>query len=1020
MKKNFFNAYKAPLIFTMVILMAGGFYTFQKIHNSLFPQVTFPKIKIIADNGEQPVDKMMITVTRPLEEAIKRIPNLDGIRSATSRGSCEISAFINWSANIYTSQQLIESRISAIKNTLPPGINITVERMNPSILPVMGYSLESKNESLMELKLLAEYTIKPYLSQVQGVSDVAIQGGKTKEYWVQLDPDKLIKYKLTPQDVQNAIGRTGFIKSNGYMNSYRRLYLNLTDAYVYNIKDIENIPITLGSNAPILVKDVGKVDIHKKIEYVKINANGHEGVLVSILKQPNANLIDVTKQTREKIAELQHLLPAGVTLKPYYVQADFVDTTIISIRDALLIGLALAIIVAILFLRSGQASLAVLGTIPVTLSASLLVMHAFGYTLNIMTIGGIAAALGLVIDDAVVVIEQIHRTREEHPNEPIFHLVQKAMRYLMPSLIGSSLSTIVIFLPFSLMSGVAGAYFSILAYTMVITLTCSFFVVAIMLPAFYGWLVKHLPNRLKEVEHSERKKWIDFLVRRPWISGLFVLGLIFSCAYLLPRLPTGFLPQMDEGEIVLDYTSPPGTSIEETNSILAQVDSIVLATPEVVSYSRRTGTQMGFFITEPNDGDYQIELKKKRKRSTDEVIADIRHRIEAQVPSLNIDFGQVISDMLGDLMTSVQPISVKVFGPDRSKLQHYAHQIAGIMEKVPGTADVFDGIVIAGPNITIHPKSAKLAMYGLTPSELQNQLQTAMQGTIVGGVPEAQQITDIRLINQGGPQITANQLHDLKVMLPSGKYILLPEVATIDVKKGVAEQDREDLQPIVRVTSRLEGRDLGSTIAAIKKAINKNVTFEKGYGVIYGGSYAQQQQSFNELLTILILASLLVLLVQMVLFRNFGVALVILFVSLLGIGGCVLGLFVTNTPLNVGSYMGIIMIVGIIAENAIFTYQQYVTALEDHDKDGAINYALAARLRPKLMTALGAIIALSPLALGIGTGAQLHQPLAIAVIGGLVVALPLLLVVFPSILRLIPTPKSDADQEEIALNLSEE
>lgn len=1003
--RTFFKAYKTPLIFLMLLLLAGGYYAFQQIQTALFPQITFPKIKVIADNGDQPVDKMMVTVTRPLEEAIKRIPDLKGIRSTTSRGSCEISAFLDWNANVYTSQQLIESRIAAIRQELPAGLQLTIERMNPSILPVVRYSLEGKDMSLMRLKLIAEYTAKPFLSQVEGVSAIRVQGGKTKEYWMELSQKALLKYGLTPKQVQQAVAGADFIQSNGFMNNYRRLYLTLTDAALYHIQDIENLVVKQDPVNPILVKDVAKIEVHDKIEYVKINANGHEGVLLNVLKQPNANLIQVTDSVDQKIAELKYLLPAGVTLKPLYHQADFVNNSIKSIRDALLIGLALAILVAILFLRSLYASITVLVIIPVTLSSALLIMLGLGYTLNIMTIGAIAAAIGLVIDDAVVVIEQIHRTREEHPDDPVFPVIKKSMRYLMPSLVSSSLSTIVIFIPFTLMTGVAGAYFKILAYTMIITLVCSFIVVSMILPAFYGNLVHYLPTRIKKVEHKERQAWVDFLIHKPFASIFFIALMIGAGVYCIPRLQTGFLPEMDEGTIVLDYNSPPGTSIEETDHMLQQVERLIMNTPEVVGYSRRTGTQMGFFITEPNRGDYQIRLKDKRKRSTQEVIADIRHRIEARFPALTVDFGQVIGDMLGDLMESAQPIEVKVFGPDEQKIKDYAKQVAAQMEQVPGTADVFDGLVVAGPNITFRPKRESLARFGLSVSDLQFQLKTRLEGQVVGNVLDKNQLTSVRMIFPEGPKQKLEALEEAPFLLPSGQYVPLKKLVDIHIQKGVTEQERENLQPIVAVTSRIEGSDLGTVIQRIKKRVKDHIQFEKGYGVRYGGAYAEQQQSFKELMTILILASLLVLIVQLAMFRDLKVAVTILVLGILGIGGAVLALYVTGTPLNVGSYTGIIMIVGIIAENAVFTYQQYQTALEDHDKDGAVNFAIAARLRPKLMTALGAIIALMPLALGIGTGAQLHQPLAIAVIGGFLAALPLLLIVFPSVIRLFPIKK---------------
>ncbi|HYX05332.1 MAG TPA: efflux RND transporter permease subunit, partial [Bacteroidales bacterium] len=583
MKTNIFEHYRTPVIFAMLVLLAGGFYAFTSINSSLFPEITFPKIKIIADNGDQPVNKMMISVTRPLQDAIKKIPDLNDIRSITSRGSCEISAFLDWKANVYTSQQLIESRINEIRNDLPPGVQINVERMNPSSLPVMGYSLESKSLSLMELKLLALYTIKPYLSQVQGVSAIRVQGGKTKEYWIEPNPTRLISYGITPEDISNALSSTGFIESNGYINSYRRLYLTLTDAGLYSIGDIKDIPLNSGNKGIIHIRDIGTVKVAEKIEYVKINANGHEGVLINVLKQPNANLLNVSSDVNQRIDELKNILPAGVSMKPFYVQSNFVDKSIKSIRDALLIGLLLAIIVVILFLRSIQSSLAILFIIPVTLSMTLLSMMGLGYTLNIMTIGAIAAAIGLIIDDAVIIIEQIHRSREEEPDISVFKISRKAIRYLFPSMVGSSLSTIVIFIPFSLMSGVAGAYFKIMAYTMIITLTSSFIVTAIILPVFYIWIARFIPTRVRQVKHSEKKPWIDFFIRHAWISLIFVALIILSGIYVLPKLQTGFLPEMDEGSIVLDYNSPPGTSISETDRMLTVVDSIVLSVPEVVS-----------------------------------------------------------------------------------------------------------------------------------------------------------------------------------------------------------------------------------------------------------------------------------------------------------------------------------------------------------------------------------------------------------------------------------------------------
>jgi CzcA family heavy metal efflux pump len=1002
-KGLFFTTYKSPLTVLISLIILGGLFTYSKMQTSLFPEITFPKIKIIADAGLQPVDKMMVTVTRPLENAVKQIPDLTTIRSVTSRGSCEISAFINWNANVDLSQQRIESRIAEIRNSLPPDVNITVEKMNPSILPVMGYSLESHELSPIELKELALYTIKPYLSQVEGVSEIRIIGGKTKEYWVQLDLQKMSTLSLTPDAINAALGQTNFVKSNGYLSDYRFLYLTITDASVKTIEQLKNIVISNNGKRVIQLRDVADIQVKEKVEYIKVNANGRESILIAVVKQPNSNLIDLSKRMKEKIAALKDILPKDVTVKPYYIQADFVNTSVKSVTDSLWIGLALAIIVAIIFLRSFKASATVLIIIPVTLCATLIVLNAIGYTLNIMTLGAIAASIGLIIDDAIVVVEQIHRTHEEHPGEEYKTIVQKAIHFLFPAMVGSSISTIVIFVPFIMMSGVAGAYFNVLTNTMIITLICSFFVTWIGLPVVYLLFSKKKKAALKKEKPVEVKKqrWVSFFIFRPWISFIFVALLIVSIVLIVPKLQTGFLPEMDEGTIVLDYHSLPGTSLEETDKELTQVEKIITATPEVTAYSRRTGTQMGFFITEPNTGDYQIQLKAKRKKTTNEVIDDIRKRIEASQPALRVDFGQVIGDMLGDLITSVQPIEIKIFGDDQQKIHKLETQVGTLVENIKGTADVFNGITITGPSITVVPDYARIAQFGITPANLQFQLQTSLSGNLIGNIFEKERIYSIRLVYPGSKKMSVEDVKKLQIASPNGMLKPISELADVQVGEGAAEIERENLQSMGVVSARLENRDLGSTMKEIRRSVVKQIHLPQGYHIEYGGAYASQQQSFTELLMILIASSLLVFGVILFLFREVKIALAILVIAVLGISGSYLALFLTGTALNVGSYTGLIMIVGIIGENSIFTFLQFKDNLQRQSVDESIEYAISTRLRPKLMTALGAIIALMPLALGIGAGAELHQPLAIAVIGGFIIALPLLLVVLPSTIRLL-------------------
>ncbi|MCB9170548.1 MAG: efflux RND transporter permease subunit [Flavobacteriales bacterium] len=1007
--RDFFVRYRDPVGLVLALVLMAGLFAYTHIHSSLFPEVTFPKVKIIADNGLQPVDKMMVTVTRPLEAAIERTPMLQDIRSVTSRGSCEISAFLDWNADVDLGKQQIATAIEQVRGDLPPGTNISVEKMDPSILPIMGFTIAGGDKDPIELDLIANYVVRPYLTQVGGVSEVRVIGGRKKEYRVTLRTDRLAQLGVTPDSIAAALGRTNFIRSDGFLFTGHRMYLTVTDATVRSLRELQDLVVANDGRRVLHLSDLADVAVQEAPQYLRINANGRDAVLIAVVRQPGANVIDVSDGVRQRVQELNDgLLPSGVHLAPYYVQADFVSDSIHSVRDALLIGMLLAIVVAMIFLRSWRSSLVLLLTIPITLAFTLVLMHAFGFTLNIMTLGAVAAAIGLVIDDAIVVVEQLHRTHEEHPGRPSAELVGDAVRFLFPAMVGSSLSTIVIFLPFVLLSGVAGAYFKVLADTMMITLGCSFLISWIGLPVIYLLLPKEKIAALQpahDVEGKERvtrtARTIGWLVRRPWISLTFIVLLVVAAIWALGHIGSGFLPEMDEGSIVLDYDSPPGTSLEETDRMLREVERTFAAVPEIATYSRRTGTQMGFFITEPSRGDYLIQLRKDRKRTTDEVIDDIRQRVEASQPALRVDFGQVIGDMLGDLMSSTQPIEIKVFGTDRQVLRKLAKRVAGIVERVPGTADVFDGITIAGPSIAVVGDQRELALRGLSSQDLDDQVRLYGEGTIIGEVLETEQMVPVRMAHRDAGDLSMQQLRGAPIFLPNGRTLGLGSLATITAAPGDAEVEREDLQLMVPVTARLNGRDLGSVMHDIQHAVRSAVQLPKGYHIAYGGAFQEQQRSFQELARVLLAASLLVFTVLLFLFRDLRAALVVLFVALLGIGGCVLALYVTGTPLNVGSYTGIIMIVGIIGENAIFTYRQYAHVLPGKGVHDALVYAIGTRLRPKLMTAIGAIVALAPVALGIGVGAQLHQPLAIAVIGGFVTGLPLLLVVLPSLLRLV-------------------
>jgi heavy metal efflux system protein len=1011
--KSIYRLLLKPILFVLLAILLWGVYSYTRMQTSLFPDVTFPKITIIADNGEQPVDKMMITVTKPLETAIKRVNGISTVRSSTNRGSCTIDAYFDWSVDINLAKTQLNERINEIKNLLPSTVNIVVEAISQSIYPVTGFTVESDKYGQIELKNLALFNIRPQFSQIPGISNVIVRGGKTKEFIIAPVSQKLISMGLTQQDIINAFGSTNFIESNGLLSDYRRLYLSLTDTRVKNLDELNDLVIKNDGHRIIRLRDVAKIDLQQQQEFIRINANGHDAVLIDLVKQNGVNLVDFTANVKIRAAEIQKQLPSGITMKPYYDQSAFVTNSIDSVLKSIYEGLFLAIIVVILFLRSFRASLSIILIIPVTLALTVVVLHFVHVTLNIMSLGAIAASIGLLIDDAIVIIEQLHRVHEENPGIDKNSVVRESMKMFLPAMVGSSLSTIVIFLPFVMMSGVAGSFFKELTLTMEITLVCSFIATWIGLPALhllFGYKphkerndIRHNADKLKR----QRLWWLVWFFDKPWFAISFILILAISSAFLINRLKTGFLPELDEGSIVLDYIAPAGTTLDASDAILREVDKVVLNHPDVETYMRRTGTNMisgismASGVIPPNYGDYLIQLKPGTQRKTEDVISELRDRATAVAPALEIEFGQRIADLLGDLIGRPQPIVIKIFGDNQATLQDLALKVQENLNSIKGVADVMNGIIYDGPSVTILPDQEKLAEYKITPANFQTQLMVYNEGLAVGQVQEGEQMLTILLRNTNFENNSIELIKNQPVFIPDGSYKPLQSFARVELSAGDPELTREDLKSNIEVTARLENRDIGSAINEIKGVISKNVLLPPGYYIEYGGTFQQQQASFRELLLILLTAIILVFTVLLFLFRDLRLAVIIIFISVLGIGGCIWALYLTGIQLNVGSYTGIIMIVGIIAENAIFTVNQFLTTYKiTADIDKSINYAILLRIRPKLMTAIGAILALTPLALGVGVGAQMQQPLAIAVIGGFIVAMPLLLLVFPSLLRL--------------------
>jgi CzcA family heavy metal efflux pump len=1000
-------------LFTVVVLVLTGIALTLHMPISLFPDITFPRIVILADNGEQPAERMMVEVTKPLEEVASSIPGVKLVRSVTGRGSTEISIGMDWGANVLQTLQLLQGRISNIRNTLPASASIQAEQMNVAVFPIQGYSLTSNKFSLVELRDIALYQIRPTLMKVNGVAKVEVTGGETREFLVTVSPEKLAAYRLDIRQVADAIQKTNFISSTGIVNNNFQMYLGLVSGLLKTTEDINMVVIAVQGGVPIKISDVAEVMPSVEDKFIRTTAHGREAVLINIVKQPTGSTVQIGKDVSAEIANLH--LPAEIRFENWYDQADFINSSILSTRDSILIGVVLAMIVVLLFLRSWRVSLVMLMVVPATIASTFACLAAVGLTINIMTLGGIAAAVGLIIDDSIVVIENIfthfstHQPERGSDRAPAFaETASISLRGLMPAIMGSTASTIVIHIPLAFLGGITGAFFASLSITMVFAMLISFLFSITLAPLLAMLFVREqdIEHELERHAHpSKFSEWYERTLRSLLKYRLVILPVAFvllSATYMLyNHIGNDFMPNMDEGTFVLDYKSPSGTSMDETNRILMNVEHILMAIPEVDSYSRRSGTQLGFFLTEPNDGDFLVKLKKNRSRGIDEIITEVREKIESSEPRLQIEFGQLMMDVIGDLTNAPSPIEIKIFADDTPLLQTTVEKIASFIETVPGVVDVSKGIIISGPSFIVHVDAVKASIAGLNPADVRDQLETMMRGRSETQIQKGEKLISVRVRFPDSYRSDAEKIEQVQFITPNGVRVPLRNIATIQKTLGQAELHREGLRQLVAVTARIEGRDLGRTVREIQQKLENELSLPKGITIEYGGVYQTQQESFKGLLLVSVAAFLLVFMVLLLEFGEFAVPFSIFIVNVLSLFGVLGALWLTGISFNISSFVGVIMIIGIVAENAIFVlhsvklFQADGMTLED-----ALVRAGQQRARPILMTTLAAVFALLPLSLGVGAGAQMQQPLAIAIIGGFSVSSVILFFGLPVIYRL--------------------
>jgi CzcA family heavy metal efflux pump len=1008
------NQSRAVLVIVGLLCVAGLYAAWQ-LPIAVFPQTDFPRIVIIVDNGVAPAEQTLVSVTRPIEEAMNGIPGIANIRSKTARGSSEINLFFNWNVDIIQALQLVQARLSQLSSTLPPTASIrSIERLTFAVFPVTGYSLTSDKRDLTSLRDIALYTIRPRLARLPGVAIVGVAGGKAREFHVTIDQDKLVAHSVSAKQVVDAVKNSNVIISPGLIEENHQLELALVSGQAKEASDLASVVVANINNVPVTVGDVATVGPGVEPQYTIVTAGppSHLAALVNVNRQPDANTVTVVDAVNAELAAMRSQIPADVKVAPYYDQSLLVRESIKSVRDSIIIGLLLSVVILYAFLRNWGTTFVAILVIPVTILVTFLAMWLAGLSFDLMTLGGVAAAIGLVIDDAIVVVENIytHMARGQSRREA----VQSAISEITIPIIGSTITPVVVFLPLTLLTGVTGVFFRSLALTMAVALLTSLVLALVFTPVLAERFVKAKPQTEDEAEHEEKPgRFLGAIIHRyEWVLGhaldnrwviVVIMVVVLAGSYLLYRqLGTEFLPAFDESAFVLDYLAPPGASLEETDRMLRHVEDFLKDTPEVESYSRRTGLELGLFITEPNTGDFAVKLKAGHARSTEEVEAELREKIAEAEPSLEVEFVGILPDMIGDLTSSPEPIEIKLFSEDAKALQAKAQEVEGVIKKVSGVVDTFSGVVVSGPALTFKIDPLKAAHFGVTATDVAETASTAMSGEAASSILQQDRLITVRVIFPPEIRTSLDKVRALQMQSSTGTFFRLDQVAEIEYDKGQTEIERDGLRQTVAVTGRLEGKDLGTGIAEIQQLLAKEVKLPAGMTIEYGGVYKEQQSSFRELLRSLLLAVVLVFITLLIEFRSFAHPIAIVTGAVLALGGVLLGLWITGSTLNVVSLMGMIMVVGIVAKNGILM----LDAVEDHLAVGeSLREALLnsgrRRFRPVLMTSLAAILGMLPLALAWGSGAELLQPLAIAVIGGLAVALLLSLVVTPTVYAMV-------------------
>ncbi|CAN5725869.1 efflux RND transporter permease subunit [soil metagenome] len=965
--------------------------------SGIYPELTFPRVNVVAHASELSTELVEAQVKRPLEAELATVPGVRRVRAKTIRGAVELSVQLTDGTDPLQAQHACDAAIARI--ALPAGTTTVVERVLPTSVPVITFNLAGAGVDPRRLRDLGERVVRPAFVRVAGVGGVELQGGRVREASIQIKPTELAMLHITPSQLAAKLQAQDVLISAGKLFDQHQTLPVVLDAQATDLAQLRELPIAQGPSGPIPLSAVADVTEGAEDPDVLVRSVSGEVVAISVARLPGASTVDVVDGIQAAASALRTsgALPPSVELKPVYDQATLVTASLGGVRDAILIGVALTLLVIALALRDPRAGLIAAIPIPIALLGTFALMPYFGLTLNLMSLGGLAVAIGIVVDDTIVVTEGIVARLER--GEEVAQAIAHGSKDMMAAVIGTTMTTVVVFAPLALLAGVTGSFLGAFALTLAIAVLLSMVASLCLIPLLAS-LLRSRPAA--HVESSRIGRGSDWLLRRRVLAIPIVAVILVGGALAQRTLATGFLPARDEGAFVIDFFLPVGTSLEETDRISVAIDEVLAHTPEVAAFTRRTGTELGpATATVQNRGDIMVALVDRSKRDKiEEVIAKVREELHTKIPEARLEYIQVLQDVLADLAGNPEPIEIAVLGGDAHAVDEWAEKLGAQLEKRHELVDVFDGREGQTPVLRSTIKHAQLSQLGLDASTVGADLDIAVAGREVGQIMRPERVIATRLRYPDAVRYSALALaHSLIAYGPTS--LPLEQVVAFDRPLSAAILNRDSLRPVLLVHAATPDGDLGAGEAAVREVLRANPP-PRGVQIEVGGQAASGAASRRQLLTVAGLSMLLVLIVLCAQLRSLRLALVVLLTAPLSTVGGLVALAITHTPLDVSSITGLILLVGLVVKNGILLLEHAEHARADGaSAETAISAAVRRRARPILMTSAATLAGLAPLAIGFGSGSELQRPLAIAVIGGLALATAVTLFVTPALAALV-------------------